>query len=165
MHYQTAYPPVKNSNSGYSGATTRQYVKYVPAGYVQSHSVVVGYLLWFIGFTGAHRFYYGKPLTGILWFFTFGLLGIGWLVDAFLIPSMAKEASQRYVPGQMDYGVAWVLLSLLGIFGIHRFYQMKIFTGILYLFTGGLFLIGLIYDILTLNEQVSERNQAHHACW
>jgi TM2 domain-containing membrane protein YozV len=39
------------------------------------------------GFTGAHRFYYGKPVTGTIWFFTFGLLGIGWLIDVFLIPA------------------------------------------------------------------------------
>ena len=42
-----------------------------------THSIVVGYLLWILGFLGAHRFYYGKPVTGTLWFFTLGLLGIG----------------------------------------------------------------------------------------
>ena len=34
-----------------------------------THSKVIGYLLWLVGFTGAHRFYYGKQLTGVLWFF------------------------------------------------------------------------------------------------
>ena len=29
-----------------------------------THSKFVGYLLWIFGFTGAHRFYYGKPVTG-----------------------------------------------------------------------------------------------------
>ncbi len=28
--------------------------------------VLVGYLFWVIGFTGAHRFFFGKPLTGVL---------------------------------------------------------------------------------------------------
>ena len=37
-----------------------------------THSKLMGYLLWIFGFTGAHRFYFGKPITGTLWFFTFG---------------------------------------------------------------------------------------------
>ena len=38
-----------------------------------THSVVLGYLLWIFGFLGSHRFYYGKPITGTIWFFTLGL--------------------------------------------------------------------------------------------
>ena len=44
-----------------------------------THSKLIGYLLWIFGFTGSHRFYFGRPVTGTLWFFTLGLLGIGWL--------------------------------------------------------------------------------------
>ena len=61
-----------------------------------THSKVLGYLLWIFGFTGAHRFYYGKPVTGTIWFFTLGLLGIGWLIDLFLIPAMDREADLRF---------------------------------------------------------------------
>jgi len=50
----------------------------------ETHSVPVGYILWIFGFTGSHRFYYGKPITGALWFFTGGLLLIGWIIDVFL---------------------------------------------------------------------------------
>jgi TM2 domain-containing membrane protein YozV len=46
-----------------------------------THSKTVGYVLWVFGFTGAHRFYFGKPATGTIWFFTFGLLGVGYLYD------------------------------------------------------------------------------------
>ncbi|HMP79698.1 MAG TPA: TM2 domain-containing protein [Pirellulaceae bacterium] len=138
---------------------TPQYVKYVPVGYVRSHSVFLGYLFWLVGFTGAHRFYFGKPLTGALWFFTFGLLGIGWLVDFFLIPSMAQHASYRYPPGNVDYNLAWVMLCFAGWLGLHRFYQGKILTGLIYLFTFGLFGIGWVYDLCTLNEQVVDINQ------
>jgi len=38
-------------------------------------------LLFFLGFLGVHRFYLGKVKTGILYFFTFGLFGIGVLID------------------------------------------------------------------------------------
>ena len=124
-----------------------------------SHSLTVGYLLWLIGFTGAHRFYYGKPLTGLLWFCTFGLLGIGWIIDAFLLPSMDSSADYRFVSGNQDYGLAWILLVLGGVFGLHRFYQGKIISGIVYLLTGGLFLAGWIYDIFTLNGQLDYTNR------
>lgn len=127
---------------------------------VNTHSIPVGYLFWIFGFMGAHRFYYGKPKTGTLYFFTFGLLGLGWLVDAFLIPSMERSADLRFVDGPKDHTVAWGLLTFLGIFGVHRFYLGKWITGILYLVTGGLFLAGILYDLWTLNEQVSEINRA-----
>jgi len=123
-----------------------------------THSKVIGYLLWIFGFTGAHRFYYGRPVTGTLWFFTFGLLGIGWLIDLFLIPGMDRSADRRYAGGPVNYSVSWVLLTFLGLFGIHRMYMGKWVTGIIYLLTGGLFLLGYLYDFWTLNSQVSERN-------
>ena len=125
---------------------------------MNTHSVVIGYLLWIFGFIGAHRFYYGRPVTGTIWFFTLGLFFIGWIVDLFLIPSMDRKADLTYTEGPIDYNAAWLLLTFLGIFGVHRFYLGKWLTGLLYLLTGGLFLVGIIYDFWTLNEQVSEIN-------
>jgi TM2 domain-containing membrane protein YozV len=44
------------------------------------------YILWFfLGFFGAHKFYLNKVGIGILYFFTFGLFGIGWLIDLFTL--------------------------------------------------------------------------------
>ena len=125
-----------------------------------THSKTIGYLLWIFGFTGAHRFYFGKPITGAIWFFTLGLLGVGWIIDVFLIPSMARNATARYTTGPIDYSVAWILHTFLGIFGIHRFYMGKILTGLLWLLTAGLFGIGWLYDFFTLNGQIDERNRA-----
>ena len=121
-----------------------------------THSIVIGYVLWIFGFTGAHRFYYGKPISGCIWFFTAGLLGIGWLIDLVLIPGMDKQADRRYgsASGPKDYNVTWILLVFLGFFGVHRFYLGKYLTGILWLFTGGFFLMGYLYDMLTLNDQI-----------
>lgn len=123
-----------------------------------THSIVWGYILWIFGFMGAHRFYFGKPWTGTLYFFTLGLLGIGWIIDLFLIPTMDAKADKKYKPGHIDYNITWALLTFLGVFGIHRFYLGKWLSGLLYFFTGGLFLVGYLYDYWTLNEQISEIN-------
>ena len=126
--------------------------------YNDSHSKTIGYILWIFGFTGSHRFYYGKPVSGTLYFCTLGLLGIGWLIDLLLIPAMDREADLRFKEGPIDYTVAWILLTFLGLFGVHRMYMGKWVTGLLYLVTGALFGAGYIYDFWTLNDQVSLLN-------
>ncbi len=120
-----------------------------------THLKSVGYILWLFGFIGAHRFYYGKTISGIIYFFTLGLLGIGWIIDLFLIPSMDRQADFRFHAGRIDYTVTWILLTFLGIFGIHRMYMGKWISGLLYLVTAGIFGLGVLYDFLTLNEQIN----------
>ena len=127
----------------------------------QTHSLWMGYLLWIFGFMGSHRFYYGRQISGTIWFFTLGLFFIGWIIDLLLIPGMEREAGYRFEAGEIDYDLCWILLTFLGFLGIHRFYQGKILTGLLYLFTGGLFLLGVLYDFLTLNEQISRENAGY----
>ena len=73
----------------------------------QKKSVLVAYLLWwFLGSLGAHRFYLGRtgsavamlvitllsiPLMLILiGFVGIAVVGVWWIVDAFLIPGIAK---------------------------------------------------------------------------
>ena len=118
----------------------------------------MGYILWIFGFTGAHRFYFGKPVTGTIWLCTFGLLGIGWLVDAFLIPEMDRKCDLKFAAGRYDYNISWILLTFGGFFGLHRFYLGKWISGLIWLLTGSLFLIGYAWDFWNLNEIVSERN-------
>ncbi len=56
------------------------------------------YILWLLGFfglAGIHRFYLGRPISGLLWLFTGGLLGVGTLLDALLIPGMVRDENRK----------------------------------------------------------------------
>ncbi len=55
-------------------------------------SPCVAYTLWaLLGLFGAHRFYVGRPVSGLVWMFTGGLCGIGWIIDFFMLPSFVEE--------------------------------------------------------------------------
>ncbi|MEQ8847635.1 TM2 domain-containing protein [Botrimarina sp.] len=123
-----------------------------------THFLLVGYALWIFGFLGAHRFYYGRPITGTIWLLTLGLLFVGWFIDLFLMPSLQASVQRRSVPGPVNHTIAWLLLTFLGWLGAHRFYQRKWVTGALYAVSGGIFGLGIIYDFWTLNEQIDEIN-------
>ena len=55
------------------------------------------------------------------------------------------------------YNLAWRWHFYAGLFVIPFMILLSI-TGIIYLFTGGLFLLGVLYDFWTLNTQISIRN-------
>ena len=71
------------------------------------YNVGLAYLLWlFSGFgaLGLHRFYLGKIGTGLLWFFTGGLCGIGCVYDAVTLSRQVREANiGTRIRAEMDY--------------------------------------------------------------
>lgn len=54
------------------------------------------------------------------------------------------------VQGEHNKWIALALCILLGYLGLHRFYEGKICTGILWLCTGGLCGIGVIVDAILI---------------
>ena len=68
---------------------------------------------------------------------------------------MDAAADMRYQEGELDYSLAWIFLTFVGLFGVHRLYMGKWLTAILYFCTAGLFGFGVLYDFWTLNEQIS----------
>ena len=59
----------------------------------QKNGTVAFLLCVFLGCFGVHKFYEGKIGTGLLYFFTFGLFGFGWLVDCF---NLLSKIGKRY---------------------------------------------------------------------
>ena len=81
---------------------------------IEKKSLLVAYVLWaFLGYVGAHRFYLGRPLSGlvmlalstiilVLSLVSFGFLSflwfivaLWWLVDALLIPGIVAGRNAR----------------------------------------------------------------------
>lgn len=65
----------------------------------------VSYLLslgFLFGFAGLHRFYLGKPVTGLLYLFTWGLVGIGTLIDLIKMPDLVAAENLRLLTTGVD---------------------------------------------------------------
>jgi len=54
------------------------------------------------------------------------------------------------LPPPKDWLITLLLCVLLGFLGVHRFYVGKVFTGILYLLSGGIFGIGWLLDVISI---------------
>lgn len=60
---------------------------------------------------------------------------------------------------QKHIGTAYKWLFFFGAIGAHRYYMGKIGTGVLYTCTAGLFGIGVLVDVFTLDGQVLDVNE------
>ncbi|XP_048253873.1 uncharacterized protein LOC125381403 isoform X2 [Haliotis rufescens] len=127
-------------------------------------SVVEAYILALVlGLLGAHHFYLRRPGFGLVYFFTVGLLGVGYVVDLFRLPCLVTEANRRsedphHVPDKTLCD-AYVLWFPMGLFGFHLFYLGKPGQGILYLLTFGLCGIGFLVDLFRIPSIVKAANQ------
>ncbi len=56
-------------------------------------------LFTLVGVAGIQHFYLGKIGRGVLWLLTFGILGIGTIVDLFTLPSQTRTVNGRRAAG------------------------------------------------------------------
>lgn len=78
MHSQIVHPRDAVTNQLNGNAS-------IIPGISQKRKIVALLLCIFLGGVGAHKFYVGKIGMGILYLFTAGLFGVGWIIDIFLI--------------------------------------------------------------------------------
>ncbi len=75
---------------------------YVQQSALPPKSTGVAYLMMIFtlfGVAGIQHFYLGKIGRGILWLLTWGLFGIGSIVDLFTLPSQTKTINARRAVG------------------------------------------------------------------
>jgi TM2 domain-containing membrane protein YozV len=83
-------------------------------------SVKTAYLLAiFLGPFGAHHFYLNRWFLGVVYLCTFGILGFGWIVDLFRIPSLVEDEndndeSHRNEKNLIDAYLVWFPFGLIG---------------------------------------------------
>lgn len=74
---------INNSNMNTNTNTNANFAAAVAPG--AKNKWVAFCLCFFLGYFGAHKFYEGKIVMGIVYLFTFGLFGIGWFIDLIVI--------------------------------------------------------------------------------
>ena len=80
----TAKPKPKN-DPPVPKQTTRVTTAPPPTGAVPKNKWIAFCLCFFLGIFGAHKYYEGKIRMGLLYTFTYGLFGYGWLFDVFAL--------------------------------------------------------------------------------
>lgn len=79
-----SYSTSKKMSSPAARATSQAAPAAVMVPSTKNKWVALG-LCVFLGFFGAHRFYVGKAGTGVLYIFSVGGLGFGWIIDMVMI--------------------------------------------------------------------------------
>ncbi len=74
------------------------------------------------------------------------------------VPDLPTRPGRFLFMKSVGVGYLLWLLMFTGVAGIHRFYAGKWVTGIVWLLTGGLFLIGQLIDLLLIPGMIERAN-------
>lgn len=84
--------------------TQTQHAKKLEISYSRKSYWKTFLLALFLGTLGVHRFYTGRIVTGIIYLFTFGGAGIGWIVDVILIATGMFLDKEGYIISLPSHG-------------------------------------------------------------
>lgn len=160
QNYNSIYPTVQGPVSNVIYPQDPRVLRTIPA---EKKSLIESYLLWLIfGFVGAHHFYLRRIEFGIVYFFTFGLLGCGWLIDMFRMPYLVSQTNKKIVDAssvkRKNISDAYTLWFPFGLLGFHHFYLGNMLMGVVYFLTFGLFGIGWLIDLFRIPSMVKTAN-------
>lgn len=104
---------------------------------------------------GAYHYYFGNWKLGLIYTFTVGIFGIGWLVDLFRMKQLVRKAGAQ----THSLGTAYIMAAPpFGLFGAHHYYLENYGLGITYTCTLGIFGIGWIVDLFRMRGLVKASN-------
>jgi len=113
----------------------------------------------FLGWTGAHHYYLGKPFLGTVYLLTCGLFGVGWLFDICRLSSLVEHYRRDSTTLYRRRDDVLLLTVCLGFTGIQHFVLRRYLTGFYYLLTFGGFGLGWLVDIFRIGQCVDEYNE------
>jgi TM2 domain-containing membrane protein YozV len=120
------------------------------------------YAMWGLGFLGLHHFHLKNNFLGVAYLCTFGLLGVGWIVDLFRMPTLCKRAvhglESNVVVQPVSLDVAYTCWMPCGLFGLHHLYLGDVWSFLLYLCTFGCLGLGWLIDGFRMPQLVAHVN-------
>ncbi|XP_070570942.1 TM2 domain-containing protein DDB_G0277895-like [Ptychodera flava] len=135
---------------------------------VPTKGVVEAYVLGLpLGWLGLHQFYLGRNGWGLLYLFTVGCLGFGWLVDLLRMywlvkdvnRQLAEKAQGHNLPPTKKLSDAYILVIPFGWLGFHNFHLNRPGWGCIYMFTLGVLGVGWLIDIIRMPCLVKSVNR------
>jgi TM2 domain-containing membrane protein YozV len=113
-----------------------------------------------LGFFGALHFRMGRPVLGLIYFFTVGGFGLGYIVDFIRLQNLVgdynrhrrtkpKEYFQGHESTETLIGDSYALWAM-SFLGANHFYLKRYRWGVFYLLTCGAFGVGMVVDLLRI---------------
>ncbi|XP_063438529.1 uncharacterized protein LOC134719470 [Mytilus trossulus] len=130
--------------------------------YKTEKTVLDSYLVWFpFGIIGWHHFYLKNFSLALLYLLTFGVYGIGWVLDGFFMPSLVEQSNtkERFSTDLEILKTYLIAASPFGILGAHQYYSGRILWGLSYTFTLGGLGIWWLFDLFRISALVHRRKQ------
>lgn len=109
------------------------------------------FLCGVLGWCGAHNFYLKRYLFGIIYLFTFGLLGFGWLYDLIRIDSLLLDSTSNNEFNVKRHDDMKLITIFLGFTGLQHFILKRYTCGLYFLLTFGGLGTGWIVDIFRIH--------------